>query len=102
MDKIFQFKCLECELDFKLRIGAGGSSNLPKVYFYCERCKIITLEHKCENCKRPLRRIIYPLKENILEFYEENGEIKAPCPHCHSIYTILIPLDKWITDFQLW
>ena len=102
MGEIYQFKCLECDLEFKLGRGVGGSNAFPSLWFYCEKCKKVSYEHNCEYCKRHLKRIVYPLKGNLVDIYEEEGKNKVNCPHCYSSRTFLDPLNKWMVDYQVW
>ncbi len=102
MDEVYLFKCLECELEFKLRKGVGGSSTSPRTRFYCQEYGKISIESQCRQCSQYLKRVIFPLEGNTIKLEEAGEELKVKCPHCSSNQTILTLLDKWVIDYQMW
>lgn len=102
MGELYQFKCLECNLEFKFRREKGENVNHPTVKFHCEICGKISSQHPCKNCNEHLQMITYPLKGVSVELYKEEGEIKINCPNCSSEHTLVIQLDNWIMDYQIW
>ncbi|MHA1408588.1 MAG: hypothetical protein ACTSSG_14580 [Candidatus Heimdallarchaeaceae archaeon] len=102
MVELYLFKCLECGLEFKLGRGKGGRNIYPSTMFFCEKCEKLSTQHKCETCGKYLKRIIYPTKRIELDLCETEGEIRVKCPNCMSDHTLLVPLDKWVVDYQVW
>ena len=101
LGEIFQFKCLECDLEFKFEVK--GRENKPsRILFYCEKCKIVTSNHQCEKCRNYLKRIIFTRKGQTIPINVEGDEYNVTCPHCHSNNTVLVPLTKWVMDYQVW
>ena len=99
--EIFQFKCLACDLEFKFEVKEKESKS-SKAMFYCKQCNLVTENHVCENCKNNLKRIIYTIKGQTIPIKFQEEGFSVSCPQCHSDNTILIPLNKWIMDYQVW
>ncbi len=102
MSEVYQFHCLECDLEFKVGCGVGGSSVYPKTRFLCIECNKISIESRCKHCGKQLKRVIFPLIGNIFEIEETDDGPKLNCPHCSSEQTILTLLDKWVMNYQIW
>ncbi len=102
MGEVYLFKCLECDLEFKLGCGVGGSLISPKTRFFCTDCNKISLESECKHCGKHLKRVIFPLEGNIIRFEETEKGPFLRCPHCRSEHTILTLLDKWVVNYQIW
>ncbi|MCE7747272.1 MAG: hypothetical protein GPJ51_02675 [Candidatus Heimdallarchaeota archaeon] len=102
MAEVYQFKCLECDLEFKVGCGVGGSSDYPRTRFLCVDCNKVSMDSKCEHCGKYLKRVIFPLQGNTYHLEECEEGLKLPCPHCSSDHTVLTLLDKWVMNFQIW
>jgi len=102
MNEVYQFKCPQCDLEFKVGCGVGGSPNNPKARFICAECGKISLEPRCKFCGKQLKRVIFPLDNNIIRLEETADGPKLRCPHCSNENTILTLLDEWVMNYQIW
>ena len=102
MNEVYQFKCLECNLEFKVGCGVGGSPNNLKTRFLCEDCGKISMNNHCDICGKCLKRLIFPLTGNIVELEETRDGPKLRCPHCTTENTVLTLIDRWVMNYQIW
>ena len=102
MVEVYLFKCLECDLEFKVGCGVGGSPTSLKACFFCEDCNKVSIQAKCEYCGKQLKRIIFPIKGRNVQIEERDNELTLKCPQCSSDHTILTLLDKWVVNYQIW
>ena len=102
MGELYQFKCLECELEFKLG-RERGREEFDSMKFHDKSTKKISSQNKFVFSIKHPRGITSnsPVKEKV---YIENqdGEIKAKCPRCNSDQTLIFRLEDWIVDYQVW
>ena len=101
LGEIFQFRCIDCDLEFKFEVKERKTKS-SRVMFFFEECELVTEDYKCPKCRNQLKRIIYTLKGQTIPVKVKEDVFSVECPNCHSQNTVLIPLNKWILDYQVW
>ena len=103
MEELYQFKCLECELEFKLGRKKGGGREGEGLRFYNKKTKEISSNEKSVfNIKHPIGIISNSPVRKKVYIENQDGEIKIKCPRCYSDQTLIFRLDDWIVDYQVW
>ena len=97
MEESYQFKCLECELEFIIE----KITNLNQTFF-CDNCNKTSKFYFCKDCNQICRSISNPQKERKLQFPAKKEEFKVKCPNCSSDHVIRVPLAEWMMDYQIW
>ena len=101
--ELYQFKCLECELEFKLGREKGGRREGEGLKLYNVRTKeISSLEKSVFYFKHPIGITSNSPVRKIVQVENQDGEIKLNCPRCYSDQTLIFRLDDWIVDYQVW
>ena len=103
MAELYQFKCLECELEFKLGRGKGGGTESKGLKIYNMKIKEISSNEKSVfYIEHPIGITSNsPVRKNV-HIENQDGEIKVNCPRCYSDQTLIFRLDDWIVDYQVW
>jgi len=103
MGERYQFKCLECELEFKLGREKRERAEFNGIKLYNESNKEISSQDKFVfSIKHPIGITSNSPVRKIVQVENQDGEIKVNCPRCYSDQTLIFRLYDWIVDYQVW
>ncbi len=103
MGELYQFKCLECELEFKLGRDEGERREREGLKLYNTKTKEISSQEKSVfYIKHPIGITSNSPLTKKVQVENQDGEIKINCPRCDSDQTLIFKLDDWIVDYQVW
>ncbi len=103
MGELYQFKCLECELEFKLGREREVGTEIDSMKILNERSKEISSQDKFVfSIKQSLVITSNSPVEETVYIENQDGEIKVKCPRCYSDQTLIFRLEDWIVDYQVW
>ena len=102
MRELYQFKCLECELEFKLG-RERGRAEFDSMKLHNESTKKISSQDKFVfSNKQPIGITSNSPVREIVQVEKQDGKNNVNCPRCHSDQSLILRLDDWIIDYHIW